>query len=64
MKKTIFLLAICVCLMLGLSVTASAATVDSGSCGNSATWTLDDEGTLTISGTGEMYGYTYEYGPP
>ncbi len=29
----------------------------SGTCGENVTWTLDDEGTLTISGTGEMYDY-------
>ena len=28
--------------------------VDSGTCGDNLTWTLDDAGTLTISGTGEM----------
>lgn len=28
-----------------------------GTCGNNLTWTLDDSGTLTISGTGEMYRY-------
>ena len=28
--------------------------VDQGTCGNSATWKLDSNGTLTISGTGEM----------
>ena len=27
----------------------------SGSCGENLTWTLDEDGTLTISGTGEMY---------
>lgn len=35
----------------------AAAIVDSGTCGaqgDNLTWTLDDEGTLTISGTGEM----------
>ena len=31
---------------------ASAAT--SGTCGENVTWTLDDYGTLTISGTGNM----------
>lgn len=36
---------------------ASAATVvASGECGENLTWTLDDEGTLTISGTGNMWG--------
>ena len=28
--------------------------VNSGTCGENLTWVLDDEGTLTISGTGEM----------
>lgn len=34
--------------------------VSSGTCGDNLTWTLDDEGTLTISGTGDMYDY-YEH---
>ena len=29
----------------------------SGTCGTDCQWTLDDEGTLTISGSGEMYDY-------
>ncbi len=37
------------------STTANAAT--SGTCGKSLTWTLDDEGILTISGTGAMKHY-------
>ena len=32
----------------------NAAEEKSGSCGDNVTWTLDDEGTLTISGTGAM----------
>lgn len=36
-----------------MTITASAAT--SGSCGDNLTWMLDDEGTLTISGEGEMW---------
>ncbi len=28
-------------------------------CGDNLTWTLDSEGTLTISGTGDMYDYSY-----
>lgn len=34
--------------------TAQNSTVASGSCGDNLTWTLDDQGTLTISGTGAM----------
>ena len=29
----------------------------SGTCGNNVTWTLDDDGTLTISGSGRMENY-------
>ena len=32
--------------------------VDSGTCGEDLTWSLDDKGVLTISGTGNMEDYT------
>ncbi len=35
----------------------------SGTCGENLTWTLTDEGLLTISGTGEMTDYSYTVGP-
>ena len=38
--------------LLLLSTTVSAA--KSGKCGTNLTWTLDDEGTLIISGHGKM----------
>lgn len=31
----------------------------SGKCGDNLIWMLDDKGVLTISGTGEMYDYSY-----
>ena len=37
----------------------AAATVGSGKCGDSAKWTLDAAGTLTISGSGRMYDYEW-----
>ena len=41
-----------------LAVGVSAAEiVDSGNCGDNLTWTLDSEGTLTISGNGSMENY-------
>ena len=36
------------------AVPVFASIVKGGTCGDNLTWTLDDEGTLTISGTGEM----------
>lgn len=47
---------LCLCMLLTLlPVNALAAeTVSSGSCGSNITWELDSDGTLTISGTGEM----------
>ena len=38
--------------------------VDSGTCGESVFWTLDSEGTLEISGTGEMADYGYDHAAP
>lgn len=42
-----------------IPLTASAiAVVDSGTCGDNLTWTLDSEGILTISGNGAMYDFS------
>lgn len=38
---------------------ADAATVSSGTCGNNITWELSDEGTLMLSGTGNMPNYDF-----
>ena len=35
----------------------------SGRCGDSITWTLDDSGNLTLSGSGEMWNYNYGDSP-
>ena len=64
MKKRLlsFVLAVLMIASL-LPVTALAADiVDSGTCGaegdgSNLTWTLDSEGVLTISGSGDMHGY-------
>ena len=37
-----------------ISTSYDASVVKSGTCGEKATWTLDADGTLTISGTGKM----------
>ena len=58
LRRTLLTLLV-LCLTVGaLMLNASAADViASGTCGYNLTWTLDDEGTLTISGTGEMYNF-------
>ena len=57
---TVFLMAVCLLLMPNK---VQAATVASGSCGENLTWTLDDAGTLTISGTGAMTDWVSESVP-
>ncbi|MBE6990598.1 MAG: hypothetical protein E7426_07640, partial [Ruminococcaceae bacterium] len=47
--------------------TPATTVVASGTCGaedDNLTWTLDDAGTLTVSGTGEMAGYHYGINEP
>ena len=63
MKKRILSILLAVLMLLsavplGMVDTAYAAALASGKCGDSATWTLDSTGTLTISGTGPMYNYS------
>lgn len=38
-------------------------TVKSGKCGDNVFWILDNDGTLTISGTGKMYNQNKNYNP-
>ena len=53
MKKRLFSIVLSLCMVLMLCpVTAFAES--NGSCGTNLTWSLDDEGTLTITGTGAM----------
>ena len=39
----------------------AAEVVNSGTCGENLTWTLDSDGVLTISGTGKMTNYSSSY---
>lgn len=53
--KRLGALALVLCLLATLlPVAAFAQTVSSGTCGENLTWTLENDGTLTISGTGAM----------
>ncbi len=52
-------------LLLPCAKAEATGIVDSGTCGENLTWELDDEGLLTIRGTGEMKSYNMpnsEYG--
>jgi len=43
---------------------SAAGNVSSGQCGKNASWQLDSDGTLTVSGTGTMYGANSQNGLP
>ncbi len=58
MKKVVFAIVFLVILFCYPCFhTKAAEIVASGTCGENLTWTLDDEGVLTISGEGEMENY-------
>ena len=62
MKKKVVSLTLVLCMLLSfMPIIASAAT--SGTCGDNLTWTLDNNGTLTISGTGDMDDWGYNSFP-
>ena len=62
MKKGISILLSVLLVMLTLPLsTLSVSAATQGTCGDNLTWTLED-GTLTISGTGDMYDYDPEGG--
>lgn len=65
-KRLIILasLALALFILLSFSPFRAAAETVSGECGaegSALTWTLDDEGTLTVSGTGAMRDYSLHY---
>ena len=56
MRIHIWAFLVCVALLFAvLPTSVGAAELASGSCGSRLTWSLDNQGTLTISGTGAMY---------
>ena len=54
LKISAFILTIAIVLSISPSLRSFASTIDSGICGDNLRWTLDDKGTLTISGSGKM----------
>ena len=63
MKKAVSLL-LALLLCAALAPPALAAEIDGGACGDDLIWSLDEAGTLTISGTGPMYDYSEDALPP
>ena len=63
MKGTILTLLLAAALTLLPGVSAAAEPASGGTCGENLTWALDGEGTLTISGTGEMTDYPLNGAP-
>ena len=64
MKKRIFSFVLAVLMIASLLPATALAAVKSGTCGaegdgSNLTWTLDSEGVLTISGSGDMDDYGY-----
>ena len=55
MKRKIMILTIA--FLSSMLMCANAFAAASGRCGDSITWTLDDSGNLTLSGSGEMWNY-------
>ncbi len=68
LKKTLSIILTVLMIVTTIPFAFAAYTVASGSCGadgDNLTWTLDSDGTLTISGTGAMATYSiYENLPP
>ena len=54
MRKRLYwiVMAFVLCTMLSTVSARAEGIAASGTCGDNLTWTLDDAGTLTISGTG------------
>ena len=57
MKKWRSCLIVLVFIAITVLGTQTALADETGKYGNNITWTLDDAGNLTISGTGEMTDY-------
>ena len=60
--RGVLLILLCLVLLpLAAGRARGAEPVASGSCGDNLTWTLDSEGVLTISGTGDMWDYSVQW---
>ena len=67
MKRVFSVILLALFLLGSLPFAASAEIVGSGECGadgNNVVWTLDGEGTLTLTGSGRMNNYSWNEAPP
>ena len=58
-KLILFALILFVTVVVGKGNLKAATIIDSGSCGENATYTLDSDGLLTISGSGKINDYAF-----
>ena len=61
--KTILSTSLLICILMPILPIAALASYQN-SCGANITWTLDDNGVLTLSGTGEMTNYDTDESVP
>lgn len=57
MKKRFFSLVLTLVMLVSMQISLPASAATAGVCGDNLAWTLDDNGTLTISGTGDMWDF-------
>ena len=57
--KKLMSFVLCICMLIGVLATMpiNVSAETSGTCGDNLTWTFDNNGTLTISGTGNMWNW-------
>ncbi len=59
--KGLVCMGLCMCVLM--SIAPLAVMASGGSCGENITWELDEAGTLTLSGSGDMDDYTLQNAP-
>ena len=64
MKKKILLVSVLICVGISIFGMLNASAAESGTCGTNLTYTLDENGTLTISGKGDMSNWNGSSNPP
>ena len=63
MKQVLSIFLAVLIIMLTVPAVFSTNIIESGTCGDHLTWTLDNDGEVTISGTGNMWNYERDQDP-